>query len=350
MKSLYIMGTAGSGKTSIALGLALKFKQEGFSVAYFKPVGCTAESISGTDEDALLMQKILQMEHPLDTIVPFLAGPSYLSWHRHSIEHLKSIREAYKKITSGIEILIIGGTGSPHMMGCLGLDAVSLAREFESAAIFTVHIENDFSLDQAIFFNHYLECRNVPIAGNIFPNVPRPLLAKTEGIYRPIMTGHGYRTLGIIPAHPEVTSPTVKEYLEVLGGEILAGEESLERVVEDVVIGAMTIESALIYFRRSPNKAVITGGDRSEIAMAALETSTSVLILTGGLYPDIKVISRADEKNIPVILVHNDTYSTIEKLSTVTRRIRATDERAIKLSLENIEKYCDWRSILQILQ
>jgi len=344
------MGTAGSGKTSVALGLALKFKQEGFTVAYFKPVSNTAGGASGADEDALLMQKVLQMEHSLDIIVPFSIGPSYLSWHRHNHEYLKAVREAHEKIASGVEILIIGGTSSPHLMGCLGLDAASLAHEFGSTVVFLVRIENDFSLDQTIFFNHYLECKKIPLAGNIFSNVPRPLLAKTEGVYQPVLAGHGYRTLGIIPAHPEITAPTVKEYLEALGGEILAGAEKLDRIVENVVIGAMTIESALVYFRRSPNKAVVTGGDRSEVAMAALETSTSALILTGGLYPDVKVISRADEKNIPVILVHNDTYSTIEKLAAVTRRIRATDERVIKLTVENVEKYCDWRSILKSLQ
>ena len=47
MKNLFIMGPAGSGKTSIALGLALKFRQEGYRVAYFKPVGHASGPASG---------------------------------------------------------------------------------------------------------------------------------------------------------------------------------------------------------------------------------------------------------------------------------------------------------------
>lgn len=350
MKNLYIMGTAGSGKTSVAVGLALKFRQEGYRVAYFKPVGNVAGAASREDEDAVLMKQILHMEQPLETIVPYIAGPSYLSGHKNSCESLKTIRQAYEAIAAGNELVIIGGAGFPHIMGCLGLDAPSLALEFKAVPLFMIRIENDYSLDQTIFFNSYMECKGIPVLGNIFHNVPRPLLAKTEGIYRPILEERGNHTLGIIPRHPVITSPTVKEYYEVLGGEILAGEEKLDRVVEDVVIGAMTIESALGYLRRAANKAVITGGDRSEVALAALETSTSALILTGGLYPDVKVVARAEEKGVPVILVHYDTYTTIEKMSEVTRRIRAADEKAIKMAVENIEKHVDWRNVLRALQ
>ena len=350
MKNLYIMGTAGSGKTSVALGLALKFRAEGLKIAFFKPVGSVPASGARIDEDALLMKEVLKMEQPVETIAPYVVGPSYLSGQRNSRESLQTIRRAHEAVSSGADMVIIGGAGFPHIMGCLGLDAITLALEFKAVSLFMIRIENDYSLDQAIFHNSFLECKGVPLLGNIFHNVPRPLLAKTEGVYRPLLEERGFKALGIIPRHPEVTAPTVQEYLEALGGEVLAGEEHLGRVVEDVIIGAMTMESALGYLRRSPNKAVITGGDRSDVALAALETSTSAIILTGGLYPDVKVLARAGDKGVPVILVHYDTYTTIEKMSAVARRIHPGDERAIKTAAENIEKYCDWRSILRSVQ
>ena len=104
-------------------------------------------------------------------------------------------------------------------MGCIGLDSVSLALELKAAPLLMIRIENDYSLDLAIFMNSFMESKGVPILGNIFHNVPRPLLAKTEGVYRPLLEERGYRTLGIIPRDPVVTSPTVKEYYEVLGGK-----------------------------------------------------------------------------------------------------------------------------------
>lgn len=349
MKNLYIMGTAGSGKTSVATGLAIKFSREGYRVAYFKPIGNVTGAFLREDEDAVLMKQLLHMEHPLETIVPYIAGPSYLSGYKNHCESLKNIRKAYETVADGNDLVIIGGANFPHIMGCLGLDAPSLVQELDAVPLFMIKIINDYSLDHAIFINNYMQCKGIPVLGNIFHNVPRPLLAKTEGIYRPILEERGYHTLGIIPSNTVLTSPKVKEYYEVLGGEILAGEDNMDRLVEDTVIGAMTIESALGYLRRSANKAVITGGDRSDVALAALETSTSALILTGGLYPDVKVIARAEEKKVPLILVHYDTYSTIEKMSKVTRRIRAKDEETIKMTVENIEKHVDWRNVLKAI-
>lgn len=350
MKNLFIMGTAESGKTSVAVGLALKFRQEGYRVGYFKPVGSVGVTSPKADEDGLLMKEILHMEQPIETIVPYLAGPTYLSGYRNPCESLRSIRQAYEAVAEGKELVIIGGASFPHIMGCLGLDAVSLALEFQAAPLFTINITNDFSIDQAIFIDSFLACKGLNVLGNVFHNVPLPLLAKTEGIYRPILEERGFHTLGIIPKKQDMTAPTVKEYYEVLGGEILAAKEKMDRVVEDVVIGAMSIESALGYLRHAANKAVITGGDRSDVALAALETDTSALILTGGLYPDVKVAARAEDKGVPVILVNYDTYTTLETVSRITRKIRSNDEKAIKAAVENVEKHVDWRNVLKLLQ
>ncbi len=46
----------------------------------------------------------------------------------------------------------------------------------------------------------------------------------------------------------------------------------------------MTASRAISYFRRCPNKAVITGGDRHDVQLA-LEISTRCLILTGNQEP-----------------------------------------------------------------
>ncbi len=38
-KSLYVAGPPGSGKTGVCAALAMKLREEGLRVAYFKPVG-----------------------------------------------------------------------------------------------------------------------------------------------------------------------------------------------------------------------------------------------------------------------------------------------------------------------
>lgn len=347
MKSLFIMGMAGSGKTAVAIGLALKFRQEGYKVSYFKPVG--SSETGARDSDALLMRELLAMEAPAETIVPCVAGPSYLSRNKKK-DRMNAVLSAYQEVSKGADIVLVDGATFPYAMAADSMDSVSLAKELKAVALSIIRVKNDFSLDLAIFFNRYLADRGVPCAGNLFSHIQRPLLAKIEGVYRPVLDQMGYRTLGIIPARPEIASPTVAEYYEALGGEILTGEDRMDLLVEEVMVGAMTMESALQYLRRTANKALVLGGDRADLALAALETNTSALILTGGLYPDVKVVARATEKGVPVILVHYDTYSAIERLSEVSRHIKPGDTRGIQVALENIEQHCHWQGILGMLQ
>lgn len=349
MKNLYVMGSPGSGKTVTALGLALKFRQEGKKVAYFKPVGVPLRAGDTEDDDAVLMKETLGMDSPISDIVPCRAGQTYLSWSKKK-ESLEVIMQAYRRVSGGADVVIIDGAVFPYIYNSWGLDDVSVALNTGAGAVVTIKIENDFCVDQALFFNEYLRTKNVPLVGNLFNNIPWPMVSKAKGIFAPILEDRGFKTLGVIPKRNEISSPAVEEFYKELGGEILAAHDRLNLLVEDIMVGAMSLDGALRFLRRSTDKAVVLGGDRADLALAALETSTSVLILTGGLYPDVKVLSRAEEKGVPVILVHYDTYTAIEKLSRVTRHIKPGDKKGIKIILENIEEYCNWQAILEFME
>ncbi len=349
MQNLFITGTAGSAKTAFAVGLGLKLQNEGYRVGYFKPIGTTATGIVA-DEDGLLMQQVLGINKPLDTIVPCTTSPYYMTRYHQLTEIEEKITAAFKEISQDTDIILIDGAIFPHAMASMNLDAATLAKKFNAAAIYMIKLKNDFSLDEAMLFNRYFTCQGINVPGNVFYNVPRQIMAKCEGVYKTILEENGFNTLGIVPRQMELNAPTVEQFYQVLGGDILTGEDKLNRPVEESVVGAMTIESALGYLRRAVNKAVITGGDRADMALAALETDTSVLILTGGLYPDIKVIAKAKEKGVPIIMVHYDTFATIERMTEVSNRIKPDDETSIKIALHNIEQYVDWQLLINSLQ
>lgn len=185
--------------------------------------------------------------------------------------------------------------------------------------------------------------------GALLNNISRAQLDKTKEIYQPLLEKK-LPVLGLVPRQDELAAPTVAEFYSALDGEILAAPEKMNRLVEEVVIGTMTIESALGYLRRAPNKALITGGDRSDMALTALETSTSVIIFTGGLYPDVRVLAQAEEKGVPVILVHEDTYTTVENLHSVYRSIHPDNTAAIKIVRDLIDKHVDCRPILKYVK
>jgi BioD-like phosphotransacetylase family protein len=96
-----------------------------------------------------------------------------------------------------------------------------------------------------------------------------------------------------------------------------------------MMVGAMSVDSALTYFRRKPNKAVITGGDRPDIQLAALETSTRCLILTGNLRPSPLILGRAEEAGVPIILTRYDTMRAVETIETFFGKTRFHQEKKV---------------------
>jgi BioD-like phosphotransacetylase family protein len=110
---------------------------------------------------------------------------------------------------------------------------------------------------------------------------------------------------------------------------MVTGEDQLDLLIDQFIVGAMTPENALKWLRRIRNGAVITSGDRSDICLAALETDANLLILTGGLGPDIRVISRAKEKGVPILMTAHDTYTTGQLVNGITGGVSPENKEKI---------------------
>jgi len=67
---------------------------------------------------------------------------------------------------------------------------------------------------------------------------------------------------------------------------------------------------------------VITSGDLVDIQLAALETSTTCLILTSNLHPSPLIVRQADEFGVAVLLVRTNTLETIEAIERIFGKTR----------------------------
>ncbi|MGC8838428.1 MAG: DRTGG domain-containing protein, partial [Anaerolineae bacterium] len=170
-----------------------------------------------------------------------------------------------------------------------------------------------------------------------------------ETVIRPFLERRGVRVFGILPQERLLQSISVRELAECLGGETLCCPDRLDDLVEHLMVGAMSVDSALTYFRRKPNKAVITGGDRPDIQLAALETSTRCLILTGNLQPSAIILSRAEELGVPVIVVPYDTLTTVEIIERFFGKTRFHQEKKIARLMELLELRFDFQGLYEAL-
>lgn len=353
MKSLFVTSWEGySGKTAFILGLSQIFEEEGYRVGYFRPIG--RPHVSPTeglvDQDVLLMKEALKLPFKISELVPILMETNYLSvYSKKDVRRIrKEIIEHYNKVSSKTDITIIEGGLSPEAMTSFGLNNMDLAKLLNSKILTVSGGLSDSSIEKIIFYKNILSRENIPFVGAVLNQVPNHMIDKAKKEYSNLLKNRGVKIWGIIPRQYEISSPTVREVIELLEGEILVKGDKT-RIVQNIFVGAMQTESSLRYFRRSENNAVITGGDRPDIVSAAIETNASVIVLTGNLKPSEQVLIKAEEENITVVMVPQDTYTAVKMLESLTGKIQSSDSYRIGLTKKMIEEYVPWKELYEAI-
>lgn len=348
MKSIFIASVSPlSGKNLICLGLGLKFKKDGYKVGYFKPVGFSPALVEGvlTDEDAIFLSKSLQVDEPLQSICPVVITDDLIR-RLMSGEEL-NIRQktmtAFHHVSQGKDIMIARGLGRLSGGTCLRFSELDFIIESGAKVIFTDKFQSYIDmLDGFLYASKMLGGQLLGVVCNL---VPPAKMDYVREILVPFLKGNGITTLGIIQKDPILGAVPIREIVDILHGKILCCEDKADELIEHFMIGAMNVESALRYFRKVSNKAVITGGDRSDIQLAALETSTKCLILTGEMYPDASILVRAQEIGVPILVVRADTANTLEVCENLPGFVSLHSGSKIQRAAEVVAREIDFKTI-----
>lgn len=343
MVSLYIGSTGGySGKSLVSMGIGYKLKKDGFKIGYMKPVGILPIKVNNilTDNDAWRIYRALELQDSLSDICPVvltqeLAVKSYLKDVKGL---LKKIIKSFDILSKDKEVMLIGGYGSIYTGSFLGLQGIKVIKSLKAKAIIVVKYEGEYIVDYVMQARKDL---GDSFIGIILNRVTEEYKQSVDEYVLPFLKRKKIDVIGVIPHDSIVGSITVEELNEMLGGKVLCCHHKLSNLVEQFLIGAMQVDKAIEYFKKTRNNAVIVGGDRSDIQLSAIESGSVCLILTGELYPSEIIISRAEQKDIPIIVVREDTYTIAKKLEKLSVRLRLRDkskvERGMNLVMENLD-------------
>ncbi|MBI4690362.1 MAG: phosphotransacetylase family protein [Nitrospirae bacterium] len=348
MIPIFITSTKNStGKTFIAIGLAMELTERGYKVGYIKPIGkIPVKKGSGVfDADAVFMKEVSSLPDPLDVISPFVIGYEMqnLIFQGKIKDIKKRIMNAFKSLKKK-DFVIIGGAADLFDGTILNIDSLSLIEDMKAHALVVESWDVDTSVDS--FFGAYRLFGN-RFLGGVINKVPVNSVAHVKETIRPFLEKKGIKIFGVFQKDSILQSFTVRQLIEILNGKVLCCEDRLDEFVENFSIGAMDVDSALGYFRRTPNKAVITGAHRSDIQLAAMETSTKCIILTGGLYTNDVVIGKARSRGIPIISVTEDTFTTVDRIESIMGKTRIREEGKLKRIKEIFDAGFDLKRFLK---
>lgn len=344
MKSLIFLSTEPySGKTGLAINLVLELRERGYTVGYFKPVGNLPDRTDSTvnDKDALFAKRVLGLQERSEDICPLLLTSSEAK--RRMTDGTggaaEKVKDAYERALAGKDMLVLEGSGHINDGRLYGASGVEVAQFLDAKAVLVVKLDNPYEIvDDVLVAADRLGDR---LAGVIFNWVRPAAQSVLEELVEPYLAKQGIVSFGMIPRDESLLAVSVSHLAKALGGRVLCADEHGRDMVETFMVGAMGQEQALRFFRRKAKKAVITGGDRTDVQLAALETQTTCLVLTGNYMPPATVLAVAESKGVPVVLVDMDTLTAVERTESLIGHMRVHDEDRLHVMRERMDKYLD---------
>ncbi|HSO28189.1 MAG TPA: phosphotransacetylase family protein [Anaerolineales bacterium] len=326
MKSLYVTSVERySGKTALCLGLGKRFQEDGYKVGYLKPLSLQPWRIGShiADEDAAFVKEMLNLKEEPWELSPVVATSEYLHERLDKsgeLDQMSTVRQAIDQIGQDKDILLLEGGGSMREGYVFGLPTPVVASTFGSHVLMIVKYRDDVRvLDDALASQKRL---GESLAGILINRVPAEAAEFVQEKVIPYLEGRAIRVFGMLPEVRSLAALTVEDLVDLLDADVLNKGTRKGALVENLTVGAMQADAALSRFRKQTNKAVITGGDRTDIQLAALETSTTCLVLTGNLRPSPLVVRQAEEFGVAVLLVPTNTLETVEKIENVFGKTR----------------------------
>jgi uncharacterized protein len=311
-----------SGKSATILGMAQQLKQRGLDIAYGKPLGtCLSESpTDGLDEDVRFIAQTLNLnqQHLRPTLLSLDADTIYRRIRGEDTTDYCHDLAQYHQIP-GNDLVVLEGPGSLEEGRLFDLALLQVAEILDAQVLLIARYHSPLLVGKLLFAQDHLGDR---LLGAMINDIPLDQLPEIETIVKPFLEKRGIPIFGMLPRSQLLRSVSVQELVHQLKAEVLCRPDRLDLMVEELTIGAMNVNSALKYFRKANNMAVITGGDRTDIQLAALETSTHCLILTGQMAPTPMILSRAEDLEIPVLAVDLDTLSTVEIVDRAFGQVR----------------------------
>jgi hypothetical protein len=352
MKTLYITSIEPhSGKTAVCLSLGKSLQANGVKVGYLKPISTQPwRTPDGklADEDAVFVHNILALDGDPTASAPIIITSSTLRKRLKGVDEedpMQKIQQAAKAASKGKDILLLEGGASLREGYAMGLSNLRVAEVLDAPVLVMIPYRGEMCLvDDTLTAQFRLQDR---LCGVILNRVPVEATEFVNDYARPFLEKQGINVLGALPSMPRLSALSVGELTDLLEAEVLTKDIDPNVLVETFTVGAMTADAALSRFRRYPNKAVITGGDRTDIQLAALETSTVLLVLTGNLHPSPLIIQQADALSVPILLVNENTMETVDMIERAHGKTRLGQPEKLETFIKLMDEYVDLGAIFQ---
>ena len=292
--------TQGEGKTALSSGLARLLIGQGRAVHAFNPLRIAGKDDAGRDSAFLasLTGATPPADWPLTVSDGNLPQDTAQAISDASISDHDTIIEA--------PALDEGTDAAPLVQ--------SLASALDARVLLVARYSPDLTAEQIMEAASGFGNR---LAGVVVNRVFKYRTQDAQARLAEALRSQGVPVLALLPEDRRLQAVTVDCIAEHLNGEYFLGQDKKDQLFDNVLIGGIVLDNGVEYFGISHTKAVLVRADRPDIQMAALQTPTRCLVLTGGHRPIQYIEHEAREEEVPVILVQQGTLEASRQLDTL---------------------------------
>ncbi|HDZ77665.1 MAG TPA: hypothetical protein ENH41_06240 [Candidatus Omnitrophica bacterium] len=358
-KNVFIAATRqDDGKTTVSLGLIANFQKHYPEIGFIKPIGQRYLEEQGVkvDEDSVLIDKVYGIKCDLKDMSPVAVERGFTEkyiLHPKKNVITRQIEESYSRVSKDKGLVVIEGTGHAGVGSVFDHSNAQVAKLLNSKVILVSAGGVGRPIDEILLNKALFDKEGVELLGVIINKVRPDKFEKINRLVRKALTRKGVDVLGVLPYHSCLSAPTIRQIIEETDFKLIVGEQGIDNIVTDTIVGAMEPHEALSYI--TDHCLLITPGDREDLIMMALNchlsqvkgcTRISGIILSGGIMPHEAVINIARAANIPMMLSRQDTYKVASVIYNLTIKTKPDDKGKIDQILKLISEHVDTEKIL----
>ena len=291
--------TQGEGKTALSSGLARLLMGQGRSVHAFNPLRATDDAGRDSAFLASLTGSTPPSGWPLTVSDGRLPGDAAQAISDASTSDQDTIIEA--------PALLDEGTDAAPLVQ-------SLADALDARVLLVARYSPDLTTEQIVEAASGFGDR---LAGVVLNRVFKYRAQDAQARLAEGLRSLNVPVLALLPEDRRLQAVTVDRIAEHLNGEYFLGQDKKDQLFDNVLIGGIVLDNGVEYFGINHTKAVLVRADRPDIQMAALQTPTRCLVLTGGHRPIQYIEHEAREEEVPVILVQQGTLEASRQMDTL---------------------------------
>jgi phosphate acetyltransferase len=336
-----------SGKSVVVLGLMRMLLGKTAKVGYFRPI---IEDTEAGEMDNHINTVLSHFEIDINYKKTFAYTRSQildLYNQGKSGDAIDYIIKKYKHLEDRFDIVLVEGTDFSHENSSVELDINIIISKNLGLPVIIVSQGEGKNLTEI--------ADTVQLAHDTFKEEVDVLSIMTNKInnedvevLKPLLKARikGDTDINVIPKISSLASPTVKEIVRKLNGNVLFGYDMLNNQVDSFNVATMQLRNYLNQLK--DDCLVITAGDRADIILGALQSNISKnypkisgIILTGGLMPEESILKLIEGLSsiVPIISVKGGTFSVANEVGQIKSRIYAENTEKIETSIATFEKH-----------